>query len=249
MDWRRAKTILIVAFVLLDLFLLYQIFSTMQQNDAYNAIDKITDQQMNNLLAENRFKLQITKPTDVSELKMWQGFIQPINGWQKLEHGYQRRFADNKATVHNEKELQTFLKKVVPYYSEFHLTSRPKFLQGKWIYTEQIDSRPMFNGRLEVEIEGQQVRSLNIVKYQLSGTPKTVQIIDFNSALYNLINSKASKKTQVIKNVELGYRAQLYDDLTYFFVPVWRFQIGDTFYDVPATRFGSTKNVEIVPKR
>jgi regulatory protein YycI of two-component signal transduction system YycFG len=246
MDWQRAKTILIIAFILVNLFLLYQIQQTMHQKDEYIAIDKISDQQIQSLLKENHMKLLAPRPKDVKELKIWQGTLSPISDWQELKHGYQKKYTTNLIVINSEEQLRAFLAKEVPYFSEYHLLLRPKSIQGKWIYTQKINNHSLFDGKLEIQIEGKQISSIYITHYKLQDTPKIVDITDFNNALYSLIDYEMSNKAQVIRKVELGYRAQVYNDQTTFFIPVWRFQVDEKQYDVHATRFGSVKSVEVV---
>lgn len=246
MDWQRAKTILIIAFVIVNLFLLFQIQETMQQKIEYLAVDKITDSQMKSLLTENRIQLLVPRPKDVDELKIWQGSLSEMANWQELKHGYQKRFTNNTIPVQNENQLRAFLETQIPFFAEYRLQTRPKKMQGKWIYIQQIDNRPLFDGKLEVQVEGKQLRSLYIVHYQIQDTPKVVAINDFNSALYNLINYASKSRVQHIRKVQLGYQAQVYNDRTYFFIPVWRFQLDNKWYDVHAIRFGAVKSVEVV---
>jgi hypothetical protein len=117
---------------------------------------------------------------------------------------------------------------------------------GKWIFVQQLNKRPIYDGRIEVQLENNQVRSIYLLHYQLQHTSNVVALTDFNTALYNLINYATSDNPQHIKQVQLGYRSQKYNDGSYFFIPVWRFQLDDKQYDVHAVSFGSVKSVEVV---
>jgi regulatory protein YycI of two-component signal transduction system YycFG len=246
MDWQRAQTYLITTFILVNLFLLFQIQQTMEQKNASLAVDKITDKQIKTLLAENEIELDVPTPKDVSELKIWQGTISTINGWQEIDHGFQKRFAKNTKIIQTSEELIAWLTKEVPYFSQYQLLSRPKDLSGKWVFVQQLNKRPIYDGRIEVQLENNQVRSIYLLHFQLQQTSNIVTLTDFNTALYNLINYATSNKPQRIKQVQLGYRSQIYNDGSYFFIPVWRFQLDDKQYDVHAVSFGSVKSVEVV---
>lgn len=250
MDWERAKTILIVAFIFLNLFLSYQIYQIFGTTQPINELNATTKQPVNNnFLAKNGLTLEGTWPKDVNTLKVYQGTIQHMTGWQKLDHGYQRRFAQGEIIVHNEAQLHDLLSKLVPSFADFRLSSQPKNMQGLWVYTEQIDKRPVFDGIIKVQIEKEQVRSVSISAFKLKST-KMVRIIDFNTALTSLINYKTSNKQtkmKVISNVQLGYETKPFDGENYFFIPVWRFQFKNyKTLDVPAANFGSAKKVEEV---
>jgi regulatory protein YycI of two-component signal transduction system YycFG len=246
MDWQRAQTYLITAFVLVNLFLLYQIQQTMEQKNESLAIDKISNTQIKSLLTENKIELDVPRPKDVDELKIWQGTPSKIVGWQQLEHGYQKRFTTKTVSVKDVNQLHRILLKEVPFFSEYKLLSRPNGISGKWVYVQHIDQRPLYDGRVEVEISKNQLKSLFMTHYTLQETSNIANVTDFNTALYNLINNRASNKTQHIKRIQLGYQSQFYNDQTYFFIPVWRFQLDKMEYDVHAITYGAVKNVEVV---
>jgi regulatory protein YycI of two-component signal transduction system YycFG len=246
MDWQRAQTYLITAFVLVNLFLLIQIQETMEQKNASLAVDKISNTQIKSLLTDNNIELDVPRPKDVDELKIWQGTPTKIEGWQELEHGYQKRFNGPSMVVQNKEQLHAKLEKEVPYFSEYQLQSKPHKLTGKWVFVQHIDGRPLYAGRVEVEVENKQIRSIFMIHYKLQETAQNVAVTDFNTALYNLINYTAGNKTQHIKRIQLGYQSQAYNNNTSLFIPVWRFQLDNKHYDVHAISFGSVKNVEMV---
>ncbi|MXQ53042.1 two-component system regulatory protein YycI [Shimazuella alba] len=245
MDWQRAQTYLITAFVLVNIFLLYQIQQTMEQKNASLDYDKISNTQIKSLLEDNQIDLDVPRPKDVDELKIWQGTPSTIEGWQKLEHGYSKRFSTGLA-VHSAEQLKKLLAKEVPYFSEYQLLSKPAKLTGKWVFVQHIDQRPLYDGRVEIEVSNNQIKSLYMTHYDLQETSNVVAVTDFNTALYNLINSTASNKTQHIQKIQLGYQSQFYNNQTYLFIPVWRFQLDKKEYDVHAVSFGTVKSVEAV---
>jgi regulatory protein YycI of two-component signal transduction system YycFG len=148
--------------------------------------------------------------------------------------------------VQNKEQLHAKLEKEVPYFSEYQLQYKPHKLTGKWVFVQHIDGRPLYAGRVEVEVENKQIRSIFMIHYKLQETAQNVAVTDFNTALYNLINYTAGNKTQHIKRIQLGYQSQAYNNNTSLFIPVWRFQLDNKHYDVHAISFGSVKNVEMV---
>ncbi|MCH5585078.1 two-component system regulatory protein YycI [Shimazuella sp. AN120528] len=246
MDWQRAQNYLITAFVLVNLFLIFQIQQTMEQKNASLAVDKISNTQIRSLLTDNHFELDVPRPKDVAELKIWQGTPSKISGWQELNQGYQKRIAPNTMVVHNVPELKAVLSKEVPYFSEYQLQSKPHKLTGEWIFVQHIDRRPLYGGRVEVEVANNQIQSIYMNHFDLQETSKVFAVTDFNTALYNLINATARSRTQHIKKIQLGYQTQAYNNGTYFFIPVWRFWLDEKQYDVYAISFGSVKSVEVV---
>lgn len=246
MDWQRAQNYLITAFVIVNLFLIFQIQQTMEQKNASLAVDKISNTQIKSLLVENRIELDVPRPKDVDELKIWQGKPTKISGWQELDHGYQKRITPNSLAVHSADELTTRLSKEVPFFSDYQLLSKPHKLTGKWVFVQHIDHRPLYEGKVEVEVANNQIRSIYMTHFDLQDTSKGFAVTDFNTALYNLINATASNKTQHIKKIQLGYQTQAYNNETYFFIPVWRFKLDSKQYDVHAISFGSAKSVEMV---
>jgi regulatory protein YycI of two-component signal transduction system YycFG len=246
MDWQRAQNYLITAFVLVNLFLLFQIQQTMEQKNASIAVDKISNNQIKSLLADNLIELDVPRPKDVDELKIWQGKPSTISGWQKVNRGYKKRVQSNTMKVKDVAELNAVLSKKVPFFSDYKVHSKPHKLTGKWVFVQHINQRPLYEGKVEVEVANNEIKSIYMIHFDLQDTAKSFAVTDFNTALYNLINSTASNKTQHIKKIQLGYQSQVYNEDTYFFTPVWRFQLDNKLYDVHAISFGSVKSVEVV---
>lgn len=72
MDWNRAKTYLILTFLMLDLMLGYQYFSAKQQAQGYVQSFAAQSQEVRELLREHRMILQAEVPKDTPEMSFVQ---------------------------------------------------------------------------------------------------------------------------------------------------------------------------------
>lgn len=236
MDWSRAKTILIVTFVVLNIFLAAQINSTIEEKSLFVQTGNITDQQLQKFLKDNHVKMTV-KPENITELNPFVAQISPLpSDWIQDEKGSYTKSYSKPLSVENEHELRKVLAKEVPF---FHSYRQSAISSQKTTYLQYENGMPIFDGKLNVYFtKDKKISSIQLLHYQTK-IIKKIDLISFNNALYNLLYSdelsRFSKPT--ITNALLGYNARSNPNQTddYYLMPYWRFTVNNNqFVDVNA---------------
>ncbi len=249
MDWSRAKTILIVAFVILDLFLAAQLNQMMQQKSQYVEANNITDQQIRSLLKDAQITLTAPKPEYPPQIDFYKATITAMEGWQKDEQGGSVKNFSVPVSFKSDKDLERLLSEQIPFFHEYR-RSEYDTVPGKTIvFLQTRQGHTIFDGRIEVNLAGnRKIESIRVVHYQLKD-PSAVKLISFNTALLRLIDSGETNKNTAITSAQLGYRAKTYPTASdeFVLIPYWRFQVGSETMYVNAMNRGSNDDVEVVP--
>lgn len=251
MDWSRAKTILIITFVILNLFLIAKIQETLQRKWTYLEANQISDKQISQLLKDNHIKLNFLPPEQgqIEEMSLWKSTITKYDQtqWKLDSRGYYVKSFTPPIPVKDLKHLEQLLQEHVPNFGEYQLdpSFSPKNLSGKWIYLQRIDKgKLLFDGKLEVILENKRLLQIRIRHFDAIPSQIPVQNIPpFNNALFNLISEKKIKNA-TIQSAILGYRFRTNNDSS-ILVPVWRFQVNNHYYYVNATKYGSSEMIEV----
>jgi regulatory protein YycI of two-component signal transduction system YycFG len=249
MDWSRAKTILIIAFVILDLFLASQLNQMMQQKSQYVKANNITDQQIRSLLKDAQITLTAPKPENLPKVDFYKATITAMEGWQKDEQGGSIKNYPVPRSFRNDKELEHLLSEQIPFFHEYRRSVYDTVPNKKIVFLQTSQGHTIFDGRIEVNLaDNRKVESIRVVHYQLK-EPSAVKLISFNTALFRLINSGETNKNTTITSAELGYRAKTYPTASdeFVLIPYWRFRVGNETLYVNAMNRGSNDDVEVVP--
>lgn len=245
MDWSRAKTILIVTFIIFDLFLGAQLSETMQQKSMVAKTNKMTDQQVNTLLKTNQIQLKAPKPADLSQMHAYNATITPMDGWNRDYEtgGYKKTL--NLSYTHQH-ELKELLNKQIPFFEEYRL-DQALSSGNKIVYLQMKNEKPIFDGKIEIHVAKGMIESVRVVHYDLKETTP-INLISFNNALVRIVTNEEIQKNSSITQVELGYRAKAYRNASQDFIlfPYWRFHTENQILDLNATILGVNENVETV---
>ncbi|MBO2531317.1 MAG: two-component system regulatory protein YycI [Planifilum fulgidum] len=230
MDWSRAKTLLIIAFVLLNLFLTVQLIQAwVEKSQMQNGNDSIR-RELTQILKEKKIKTPDIpqNPPLVSVLEA--RIASPGEGWESQPDGsYVKTFHPSLA-LSGEDHLHALLKKHVPSFGEYRLISR----KGRSrTYLQYWKERPLYGSRLEVKLsEGGALQSIRLIRLSIKEGTDAQTPVPASFALLNLVESGKVPKGTVFTRIELGYHGQSYDAKTRVLSPVWKFAAADgrTYY-------------------
>jgi regulatory protein YycI of two-component signal transduction system YycFG len=236
MDWSRAKTILIITFLILDIFLAAQINHTFEEKSLFVKTGNVSDQQVQKFLKDNHVSMMV-KPHKIKEVSPYTAEISPLSqGWSQEETGaYTKNYA-HPPKVTNTHTLNTFLRKEIPYFSSY---KKVQEISQKITYIQFAEGFPLFDAKLEVNLtKDHRIQSLQVLHFQTTKIKK-INLISFNNALYNLLYSDDLSRFEnpSITDIIFGYRARSDPNTTnsYYLMPYWRFVInGKHFVDVNA---------------
>jgi regulatory protein YycI of two-component signal transduction system YycFG len=247
MDWSRAKTILIIAFILLDLLLGFQLYTTMQKKSQYMTSSTTENTNLQSLLAKYQIRLEQPLPSSPKQIMAFKAKTTSINDWDKKgAEVYQKTFTPPLA-FKDEKHRTKILQKEVPRFQDY-VYSENDSTANKLVYLQMKGNQPIYNSHFMVHLEHNKLKSIELTHYQTTHS-FPITLSDVNNTLAHLIQSGKLPKSGspiTIKEASLGYWAYpTADEQT--ILPVWRFYINDHFYLIPANDQQS-KNVEIIKK-
>ncbi|WP_018131047.1 two-component system regulatory protein YycI [Effusibacillus pohliae] len=246
MDWSRAKTYLILTFLLLDIVLGYQYWQARTEQASY--VQSFAEQlaEVRELLASQKWELRTEVPKTTPEL----GFLQvrylplPPDEWAKrIGGGKLLHQGPGQVTVDlSEKHIAVNLEEDNPgdkALAQIGAKLSPKETyqydrklqeskdSGIIQYLQMYNNYPIFSAPLELVVQGgklirYQQTALNVVGE--GGGRK--QVISALHALRSLSESidKSGKRAdnRVIREIRLGYYSKPFNADEWYLIPMWR---------------------------
>jgi regulatory protein YycI of two-component signal transduction system YycFG len=232
-DWSRAKTILIAAFLLLNAVLGYQVWTSKSSQLQLAADTTGMVEDTKRLLRQHNIQFPETIPKETPKLK---GITVKFDDTLT---------SDQKVPLQNHFKLNPLLNK-----SQYRdITSRSEIKRmdeyvydpassAKGVYTfNQLysGSYPMYDVRLELYEENGEIvaykQAYAVVDTGAGGDQKEQRVLPAYIALRSLVENHPLDGT-VITNITLGYHGQLFNSQPQYMVPTWRVTIGngDVYY-------------------
>jgi regulatory protein YycI of two-component signal transduction system YycFG len=231
MDWGRAKSVLILAFLILNIILGYQLWLDVREQLTSNLDWTSLTEDTKLSMEKKSIQVQAKIPSETPALpERTFKFVDNVQEGQRIDLAK----PVPSRLIFTEKELRKALKDQIPsieQYSYDPLTS----LDGIFALNYMLDGKwPMFEVRMELFYANQNILGYreNMVKELESKgkTEKQQKVISATNALDSLIG-KYLPAGSIIKEVTLGYHGQVYNE-TLVTAPAWRFVLesGDIYY-------------------
>jgi regulatory protein YycI of two-component signal transduction system YycFG len=222
MDWGRAKTILILAFLILNLFLGYQLLQTRLENNAsYTDIDQ-TKYTLNQLIKINQIVVKPDLPDKVTQLSdiVVEQRERPITN-QVLD----KPFRTN-ANVVTTRSLSIALKKHVRHIDDYKLDSAIRSDTSYTLY-QDYNGLPLYNSQLKLDVKNGKVQAYAQTYVAVVDKGKNADsIMSAGRALQFLIENYLQPYSEVT-SIELGYRGQSFGTKQQIVSPTWRFVLAN----------------------
>lgn len=259
MDWSRAKTYLILTFLLLDFALGYQYWR--QQTEQAGYVQSFSEQlaEIRELLASQKWELRAEVPKATPELAFlhvrYQSFpLEEWSGWIG-EDGKLFYKGPGQVTV----ELSG--KDVRPrpeddgtadkILSQVNLKIWPKNLyrfdgkiqDGEGVerirYLQIYDEYPIFSAPLELIVQGEKVTGYHLTALDVLGeSGGKKQVISALHALRSLSESmdKSERRpdNKIIREIRIGYYSKPFNADEWYLIPAWRITTDREIYYVNA---------------
>lgn len=233
MNWSRAKTILICSFLLLNMILGFQLWSTNRSNKTEIALDTSgTVEELNRALRSKNIRLTDELPTDQLKMKVitvkYDDSIKP--GEQKaLKSPMNMSVLLGKGAS---KEVQA--QSEIPHFGLYQLDSMSKDGGNVvYVFTQLYGKLPLFDVKVELNEQNGEITSYRQAYVEVeSGVEQTEQkLIPAQLAVRSLVDNYLSEGA-IITEVKLGYHGQPYNSQTQPMFPHWRITIdnGDIYY-------------------
>ncbi|GFN31333.1 two-component system regulatory protein YycI [Paenibacillus xylaniclasticus] len=232
MDWSRAKSVLILAFLVLNVVLGYQLWQNVSER--LNADQKLGDLGADTLriMKERGISLAATAsiPTETPKLRdLTYRFKTPGGAAERIEL---KKPVDSRI-VFDEKELLDQLGGIIPDLKLYRFDQLSS-TDGVFVLYRMANGRPMFDVKLELYYsnQNQKITAYSQSQVELERSESEArEVLSASKAVMPLID-KYLEEGSVIKEISLGYHGQLFDSETQYAAPSWRVMLesGKPFY-------------------
>ncbi|WP_438445152.1 two-component system regulatory protein YycI [Gorillibacterium sp. sgz5001074] len=228
MNWGRAKTILIMAFLFLNVLLGYQLWADRFSPTASERDSATLIEDTEKLLDTKSIRVISAIPKDTPKLstinvRYPEAYREP----KEMELAKPIRFISlmSRTTL---REIQS--KSLISHFDQYRLDS-PVSKDGVYVFHQLYRELPMFDVVLQLfaengEITGYKQTYVEVKSGGGPNDPSGQKIISAYTAIRTLAESYLSEGA-VITDIKLGYHGQLFDSEDQTLVPNWRITLSD----------------------
>ncbi|GIP18367.1 hypothetical protein J40TS1_40090 [Paenibacillus montaniterrae] len=224
MDWSRAKTVMIVSFLLLNILLGYQLWLDVQAqlnanpNSAELPADKLQ------LMQQKKITLSTTLPSETPMMGDLTYLLQS-DSMDKREPTLIIPAVDS-AVVFNENQLDRTLGELIPDLSEYAYDLHSS-RDGVFVMHRMVDGRPMFHTKLELYNSNLKITAYLQDRVEITRTGDKQQVLAASKVVSSLIETYLEPGS-VIVDIQLGYYGQIFDSEVQVATPAWRVMLDDS---------------------
>lgn len=224
MEWGRAKTILILAFLMLNLLLGYQLWqSKLKLPDASDEVAQIAEEVMA-IVASKNIMIDAAIPIDtprMNEITVTFGEEGFIGSQVSLDHPIPY------TSLLTGSEIWEIMVERVPNLDQYRIDP---FTSDSGVVTlhQLANGYPMFDVRLEIHYERQQIISYkqHYAEIQESEQPVEQRVLSAYLAIGRLAENFLQPGS-VVTDIQLGYHGQIFNSETQVLAPMWRIMTND----------------------
>jgi regulatory protein YycI of two-component signal transduction system YycFG len=233
MDWRRAKTLLIVAFLLLDSFLAYQLWTSRGKD--LEVIEQAlgSSSSFQDILKSKNIVLSVEAPTETPDMYYlnikYEDFNQKniaslsnqnihINGnvlESQFAHPIPQPLNQTKGELAKEFSESIF-------YADEYAPDAVMTTPSQLTYLQRWSNYPFFGAVMQFSVTNNQITGYRQTHFQVVNKGTGKRVIASLVAVRTLIESDLIKNGEKITAIELGYYGHTYDAEIQVVAPVWR---------------------------
>lgn len=227
MDWGKAKSVLIVSFLLLNILLGFQLWRDVQdRNESSAAFAGLTDE-IRAVMQEKQIRLDTKIPAETPVLRTTISF----NKSTVTDNKPLLPTMDTKM-IFNRKQFTQQLKNQIVYVDQYELDPIMSSA-GVFVLHQKYEDYPMFEMKLDLLYKNQMIdayRQSYVNVFEGIGE-QAEQVLSAYKAIGSLIE-KYLHNGSVIQDIRLGYHGQSFNSQTQVFAPYWRITIegGAVYY-------------------
>ncbi|MDB5055730.1 MAG: YycH-like protein [Bacilli bacterium] len=230
MDWGRAKTILILSFLFLNLLLGYQLWVTRWDPGILNANTTAVKAETTKLLETKNIRVLQTIPKEAPKLR--QISVKFVDNNRNpdlipLPTPIQYNHIVGKNTLKD-----AAVKAVIQNANKYQFDADAG-KAGVYIFDQMYENVPMFDVPLQLFVEKAEITGYKqaYVEVQSGVEQKVQKVISAYTALHSLAENYLPAGS-VIKNISLGYHGLRFDSETHPMLPYWRIILdnGSSYY-------------------
>jgi regulatory protein YycI of two-component signal transduction system YycFG len=217
-DWGRAKNVLIISFLLLNILLGYQLWLDIREQLNINVNSAELPQDKVLLMQQKRISLEANLPLETPEL----------GDLTYLLHSDSRKNAEpvildnpvDSTIIYSKTQLVKTLGDKIPELDQYAFDLLNSGVD-KFVLYRVVDGRPMFDVKLTLYISNQKITSFLQDRVELLGTGEAKQVLPAAKVMASLIETYLPDGA-VISDIQLGYKGQIFDSEKQVSVPSWR---------------------------
>ncbi|WP_019120872.1 two-component system regulatory protein YycI [Brevibacillus massiliensis] len=215
MDWSRAKSILICAFLFLDLFLGYQVYVSrteqwVDSDTVKNGVESTA------FLAQHHISLKVDIPQETPEMNYVNvEYLDADPITAHLAQPIQLNLSKNPDDF-----LRQMSQKVV--HAEQYRLDHYLLGKGEIMFWQSHDGVPIYIAPLEVKVEKGMATGYKQTYLHVHNQGDNRQVISAYTALRSLVEKEIITANEQVEDVTLGYYGHEYDAVVQVLAPVWR---------------------------
>lgn len=226
MEWGRAKSILIIAFVLLNVLLLVQLRDNAQDVSVQNISMSEFSEDIRKRMVDRNIQINTNMPAVSGRLKeITVTYAQPESGpiIEPLKNPVAVSGGVNNERFESAIERQLANLDMADYQYDALMTGRDTLY-----YHQLYEGLPMFEVNLKLLTDKRQVIAVERDRVTIDVGAEQ-EIISSYVAVSTLIENYLENGS-VVNQVQLGYHGQMFDSQRQFLTPFWRVSLADGRY-------------------
>ncbi|MFD1954619.1 two-component system regulatory protein YycI [Paenibacillus thailandensis] len=224
MDWGRAKTVLIFAFLLLNILLGFQLMDNLEEQLSTSNTTAELPAETLSLMKQKGIELTAALPLETPKLHDLTYSIR--NEKEAAEEKPLQTPVDTRI-IFSPSELAEQLGSQIPELDQYVFDSMTS-TDHVFVLYRRAEGRPMFDVRLELLYSNQKITAYRQVLVDLNdGGDSAKQTVLSAAQVVQILADKYLPNNSVITDVELGYHGQIFDSETQVAAPTWRILLED----------------------
>jgi regulatory protein YycI of two-component signal transduction system YycFG len=229
MNWGRIKSIFIVAFLILNSFLGYQLWEK-QTNKIELA--QLYESSLDEFLLPKNITLQ-------TELSVEQPAMSQLNTQFSMYSLGDLTKIKGQSLVIESNQITSQLSQPIPilkpwdhntFYQEWmaeNIVKSDQYIldrvtESEIVYLQELHEYPLFLGSLTFKVEGNQIIGYKQIYYDEVNKGTSQPVISSFTTIRALLDHQVIPAHSTIKSVTLGYYGQVYETESQVLTPVWR---------------------------
>lgn len=238
MDWGKAKSILIVTFLLLNISLGYQLYLKNQGNIQNNHLNTNNIQEIKEILKQQEITIDTAIPLEVPEMH----FLQIKNNTYA---NYLEIPNDNKVTDITLHYVETKLRENTHSFESYEYNPDESNGKDYFVFNQVEQGIPFFGAKIEARVNenGTIIYSQNYYEIRNQGSNR--EVISSYSALRTVLDQQLIPKGAKIEKIILGYHGTEQSSIQ-LLTPVWEIEYsynGESFELYVNAMSGGIQNV------
>ncbi len=229
MEWGRAKSILILAFLLLNLLLAYQLWMGKLETEKKTVSGMEFTQDIRQLMEQKNIRMAASLPKETPKLQ--EITVTFHQGYPAEERMLKQPVRSNR--VLSEDGNSAVFSREIPKLQDYHLDTVES--SGKvYVLHQTYRDLPMFEVNLKLFVSEGFITGFTQQNADVmaASEQKEQKVLSSVTAISSLVENNYLPADSVITDVQLGFHGQIFDSETQVLAPYWRISTkhGEVYY-------------------